>query len=176
MRWLAVGLFSSGGCVYLDGEAENYGHRQPWSGTVERDGAVLVWSGFSTAGQTEYLSHTADAIGYLSTDVGGVLGELSVDWTDLDAAAAAEQRTLSVGTMDGAAEPEVLLTWTESDLSWSRLFQHDPMNPECSASGTLTITDTDWATFLEGELQAEVTDPNGAVRRLDVQLTWGGQD
>ena len=179
MRILCV-LLALGACTY---DASN---DAIWRGTVKLDGGPpLPFAGFDPYPLQGYaFGGGIAATGYLDDNGDKLLAAARLEFTDRhdfeNAKSQAFPITLTV--TDAANVAGIGVTWREQDASSEGstadgTFFHDfAQHQTGSASGTFTVTACDYSTYMDGRLQATVTDTSrNTTRTFDLEVHYNGQ-
>ena len=173
-------LLALGACTY---DATN---DAIWRGTIKRDsGPPLPFAGFDPYPAQGYaFGGGMAAMGYLDDDGDKLLIETRLSFTDKhdfeNAKSMAFPITLAVTDAANVAGIGVTVREQNADTSGggasAGTFFHDfDQHQANSASGTFTVTACDYKTFMDGHLQATVTDTSrNTTRTLDVEVHYNG--
>jgi len=119
---------------------------------------------------------TPTAYGFQVTSDGRLLTGIALSLTNFDALPTPTPTAFPVGMASEIStngEYGIGLTYRErkgSDEAF--VFDHMYNNSGGQSSGTFTVTDTDWDTFMAGELVGDISHDDGSYRAFDLSWRW----
>jgi len=156
-----------------------------WTGTITRDGAPVSFVGYDPVPQeTREFGAALAAMGYLELGGDPVLVEIALHFTDADDLQRQHPEpppTLNIKPDFMVGESGMGIDYIEQPAATSEDFDLQPLYKvefstaqPGSMSGTFSITQTDYLTFLDGNLQVTVTDAlrGNATRQLTMAVHW----
>jgi hypothetical protein len=180
---MKIGFFAPllclcGGCFLITASGDSVTHREPWVGGLNRDGEDLQIRAYRVA-SSEYGPYDGSpwAIAYPETKDGALDVLITLEYENLDNAEEAGATELPIRESFSYDQYGAFLYITEEDRDGNVLFDHPPGNSDDEINvGTVYLDSTDWTTYIEGRIEAQVGSTEWGERLLDVSFRWGEPD
>lgn len=173
LLWVVV--FSIG-CAFYDAGEDISSDGEPFSGTVDREGEIVGVTLHRT--WDHEFPEIQEATGFIETEDGTLIATVKLhfenfhnipDGTD-------ELPVGNAGEVSGHSNYGVGISWYENrmDDETSVVYEHGYREGDSGeVSGTFHVDDTDWQTFIHGDLEVQIDNSGHGQREIEMTWNWG---